>query len=118
MANIYELMPEISGEEQAYIAGLLKGLSEKKVAAFVNGYRARRKDPQNILLLTLLGFILIAGVQRFVTDDFGMGVIYLLTGGLCGIGTIIDLVSYKQIAFKYNQKQADQIIQSLSTNNS
>jgi hypothetical protein len=114
MANVVELMPEISGEEQTYIGGLLKGMSDKKAATFAASYRMQRKDPQNIMILTLLGFVLIAGVQRFVTEEYALGVIYLLTGGLCGIGTIIDLVSYKQIAFKYNQKQAHMIAQNLN----
>lgn len=73
-------------------------------------YRARRKDPQTVLLLTLLGFIGIAGVQRFIVDQVGMGLIYLFTAGICWIGTIIDLVTHKKIAFEYNQKQAMQII--------
>ncbi|WP_025842340.1 TM2 domain-containing protein [Porphyromonas gingivicanis] len=32
------------------------------------------------------------GIHRFYLNDVGMGVLYLLTAGLCGIGTIIDIV--------------------------
>ncbi|MDQ7817882.1 MAG: TM2 domain-containing protein [Melioribacteraceae bacterium] len=109
MANVYELMPEIMGEEQMYISSIIKNLDEQKAQQFANIYRARRRDPQVILLVTLVGFLGIAGIQRFLTDQIGLGILYLLTGGICMIGTIIDLVNYKKIAFEYNQKQAAQI---------
>ena len=110
MANVYEVLPEIMGEEQYYISGLLKNMDDKQAQQFANIYRSRRKDPQTILLVTLVGFLGIAGVQRFLTDQIGMGILYLLTGGICMIGTIVDLVNYKRIAFDYNQKQAAQIM--------
>lgn len=109
MANVYELMPEIMGEEQMYVSGLIKNMNDDQARQFANIYRTRRKDPQTILLLTLVGFLGIAGIQRFITDQIGLGILYLLTGGICMIGTIIDLVNYKKIAFEYNQKQANQI---------
>lgn len=113
MANVYELMPEIMGEEQIYIANLIKEYDDKKAQQFANLYRARRKDPQTILLVTLVGFLGLAGIQRFLTDQIGIGILYLLTCGICFVGTILDLVNYKRIAFEYNQKQAFQIAQIL-----
>lgn len=110
MANVYELMPEIMGEEQIYISSLIKNFDDHQAQQFANIYRARRRDPQTILLVTLVGFLGIAGIQRFLTDQIGLGILYLLTGGICLIGTIIDLVNYKRIAFEYNQKQATQIV--------
>ena len=109
MANVYELMPEVMGEEQMYLSGLLKNMDDNQARNFANIYRTRRRDPQTILLLTLVGFLGISGIQRFITDQIGLGILYLLTGGICLIGTIIDLVNYKKIAFEYNQKQANQI---------
>ncbi len=108
-AKVLELMPEIIGEEQMFIGNLLNDMDEKEAAQFANVYRVRRKDPQTILLLTLVGFLGIAGIQRFIVDQIGLGILYLLTGGLCLIGTIIDLINYKKIAFEYNQIQAQQI---------
>ena len=109
MANVYELIPEIMGEEQMYISGIIKNFDDNQARQFANIYRTRRRDPQTILLLTLVGFLGISGIQRFITDQIGLGILYLLTGGICLIGTIIDLVNYKKIAFEYNQKQANQI---------
>ncbi len=109
MANIYELLPEIVGEEQMYISSIVKNMDDKQAFQFANIYRARRKDPQIILLVTLVGFLGISGIQRFLTDQIGLGILYLLTGGICMIGTIIDLVNYRKIAFEYNQQQANQV---------
>jgi TM2 domain-containing membrane protein YozV len=109
MANVYEILPEIMGEEQLYISNLIKGLDDKQAFQFANIYRSRRRDPQIILLVSLVGFLGIAGIQRFLTDQIGLGILYLLTGGICMIGTIIDLVNYKKIAFEYNQVQANQV---------
>jgi len=109
MANVFQLMPGLEGEEMAYIQELIKDMSEEKAQQFAMSYMSRRKDPTNILIFTLLGFIIIAGVQRFVLGQIGMGLLYLFTFGLCWIGTIIDLVNHKKLAFEYNSTQAQQI---------
>jgi len=113
MANVLEILPEVMGEEQAYISGIIKGMEDSKAMQFANAYRARRRDPQTILLVSLVGFLGIAGVQRFLVDQIGMGILYLFTGGLCLIGTIIDMVNYKKIAFEYNLIQAQEISQAI-----
>jgi TM2 domain-containing membrane protein YozV len=109
MANVLQLLPELIGEEQAFISNIIKDMDDDSAQQFSNVYRVRRKDPQTILLLTLVGFLGIAGIQRFIVDQIGLGILYLLTGGICFIGTIVDLVNYKSIAFEYNIKQAQQI---------
>ena len=109
MANVLQFLPEIMGDEQIFINGLFKDMEDETAQQFANIYRSRRKDPQMILLLTLIGFFGIAGIQRFWVDQIGMGILYVLTAGLCFIGTIVDLVNYKSIAFEYNQQQAQQI---------
>jgi len=38
-----------------------------------------------------------------------MGFLYLFTGGVCVIGTIIDIVNYKSLAYRYNRQQADEV---------
>jgi TM2 domain-containing membrane protein YozV len=107
MAKVLKYLPELEGDEQIHVAQLLKQMDEEEAIQFANMYRSRRRDPTTILLMTLLGFIVIAGVQRFYVGQLGMGLLYLFTGGLCAIGTIVDIVKYKEIATRYNKKQAD-----------
>lgn len=113
MSKVLNLLPELQGEEMIYISNLLDDMNEDQAVQFANTYRSRRRDPQMILLTTLLGFVVIAGVQRFVLNQIGMGLIYLFTGGLCFIGTIVDLVNYRKLAFEYNSQQAREILMML-----
>ena len=46
------------------------------------------KDPTTILFISI--FLGGLGIDRFMLGDTGMGVLKLLTGGCCGILTIID----------------------------
>ncbi len=109
MANLLTLMPNLEPDELNIIQMLIKDADENKQQQFAMIYNSRRKDPQTVLLLTLIGFIGVAGVQRFVLDQIGMGLLYVFTGGLCLIGTIVDLVNHKSLAFDYNQKVARQV---------
>ncbi|MCP4550604.1 MAG: TM2 domain-containing protein [Bacteroidetes bacterium] len=109
MANILTFMPELMGQELQYVQSLTKDLKEDQLLNFANIYRARRRDPQLILLTTLLGFMVLAGVQRFLVGQIGMGILYLFTGGLCLIGTIVDLINYQDLAFEYNRRMATEV---------
>jgi len=110
MSNVIEHLPELEGDEQLYVADLVNDLPEEEARRFARVYRERRKDPQMILLLALVGFVAIAGVHRFVIDEIGMGLLYLFTAGLCFLGTIVDVVNYKDVAFRYNRQQADEVL--------
>ncbi|PKK83373.1 MAG: hypothetical protein CVT49_08655 [candidate division Zixibacteria bacterium HGW-Zixibacteria-1] len=110
MADVFQLLPEIQGDELIYIQSLLRDTDDDTTQRFATIYRVRRKDPQTVLLLTILGFLGIAGIQRFFVEQMGLGLIYLLTAGICGIGTIIDVITFRRIAFEYNQKQAYEVI--------
>jgi TM2 domain-containing membrane protein YozV len=116
MVDVFQLLPEIQGDELLYVQGLLKNANDEQASKFATIYRARRKDPQTILLLALVGFLGVAGIQRFYVDQIGMGLLYLLTAGLCFVGTIIDIVTYKQIAFEFNYRQAREIADLLKIN--
>ena len=96
----------ITPAEYQFLEQLTKSMSEEQLKTFTLFYSGKRKDPQDILLFTLLGLVVVAVVQRFVVGQIGMGLLYLFTGGLCLIGTIVDLVNYKSIAQEYNQKVA------------
>jgi TM2 domain-containing membrane protein YozV len=110
MSNVIEYLPELEGDEQLYVADLVNDLPEDEAKRFARVYRERRKEPQMILLLALVGFVAVAGVHRFVIDEIGMGLLYLFTAGLCFIGTIVDVINYKDVAFRYNRRQADEVL--------
>ncbi len=109
MSNLLTLMPNLEADELNYIQVLLKNADDDKQKQFAMIYNSRRKDPQTVLLLSLIGFIGIAGVHRFVLEQIGMGLLYLFTAGLCFIGTIVDLINHKSLAFNYNQKVAREV---------
>lgn len=96
----------ISPEELQYLEQLTKDFTEQQIKNFVMLYTNKRKDPQDILLFTLLGFVGVSGVQRFVTGQMGLGILYLFTAGLCLIGTLVDLINHKSLAQEYNQRIA------------
>lgn len=58
------------------------------------------KDPTTMLLVSL--FLGSLGVDRFMLGDTGMGVLKLLTGGLCGLMTLIDWFSIMNKAKEIN----------------
>lgn len=109
MANILDHLPEIEGDESLYVGKLISNLDESQASKFASVYRARRKDPQTILITCLLGFFLIAGIHRLLLNQIGMGILYIFTAGLCFIGTIVDLVNYKEMAFEYNRNVAQEV---------
>jgi len=104
--NAFIALPGISPEEIALLQQGTAELNETQQKNFYMIYSGKRKNPQDILLFTLLGLVWIAGIQRFVVGQIGMGLLYLFTAGFCWIGTIVDLINYKSLALEYNQKMA------------
>ena len=58
------------------------------------------KDPTTMLLVSL--FLGSLGIDRFMIKDTGLGVLKLLTGGCCGILTLIDWFSISKKAKEKN----------------
>lgn len=109
MAKALDLLPEIKGQELQYIQSLLDGMTEMEAQKFANIYRTRRKNPQDILIFSIIGLLIVPGLQRFLLNQIGMGLLYFFTIGLCFVGSIIDLVNYEKLAFEYNQGAAEEI---------
>jgi TM2 domain-containing membrane protein YozV len=116
-SNAYMMLPGISPEEIGFLQQATAKLDENQQRGFYNVYAGKRKSPQDILLFTLLGFIIVAGVQRFVVGQIGMGILYLFTGGFCLIGTIVDLINHKTLALEYNKKMAYESFQIVTMGN-
>ncbi|MDZ7846651.1 MAG: TM2 domain-containing protein [Owenweeksia sp.] len=109
--RIFSMIPGMDHQEYQILENLLKELSEDKQQTFMSIYAGKRRNPDHILIGSLIGLVLVAGVQRFMINQIGMGILYLLTAGLCFIGTIVDCVNYKKLALEYNQQQAYEALQ-------
>lgn len=72
-------------EKIMYLKEKLTAMDENK---FTMVSTVELKDPTTILLVSI--FLGGLGIDRFMLGDTGMGILKLLTGGCCGILTIID----------------------------
>lgn len=106
----FMFLPGITQEEYAYLQTATTGLNEQQMRLFLMIYLNKRKNPNDMLLFGIIGFFL-PGLLRFVVMQTGKGILYLFTFGLCFIGSIVDLVKYKEITFEYNQKIVFETIQ-------
>lgn len=86
-------------EKIMYIKEKLAAMDENKFAMIST---IEMKDPTTILLVSI--FLGTLGVDRFMLGDIGMGILKLLTCGVCGILTIIDwfTVSKKTKELNFN----------------
>ncbi len=104
--NLINLIPAIEGEELVFLQNFTQNLTADQLKNFIMVYNGKRRKTDHILLGCLIGFVGVAGVQRFTVGQIGMGILYLFTGGLCLVGTIIDIINHKKLAFEFNQKMA------------
>ena len=86
-------------EKIMYIKEKLAAMDESKLSMIST---IEMKDPTTILLVSI--FLGGLGIDRFMLGDTGMGILKLLTGGCCGILTIIDwfTVSKKTKELNFN----------------
>ena len=108
MNQRFMMLSGIQSDELTFLENLTERLTEEQKNIFIAMYSSRRKTTETILICTILGFVVVAGIQRFVLGQIGMGILYLFTGGLCLVGTIVDLVNHKQMTLEFNQQQAQE----------
>lgn len=110
MSNPFLSLNGISPEEMEMLQPHLEQLKSNPDAykQFYLNYSNRRREPSVVLICALIGFAGVSGIQRFITGQIGMGILYFLTGGLCVIGTILDIINHKKLALEYNTKVADE----------
>ena len=72
------------------------------------------KDPTMMLIISIfLGYL---GIDRFMLGDIPMGILKLLTCGLCGILAIIDWIQIMDRTKEKNFQELCLVLQSLYTN--
>lgn len=86
-----------------YLKEKLKTMDEEKFSLIST---IEFKEPTTILLVSI--FLGGLGIDRFMIGDTGMGILKLLTGGCCGILTIIDwfTISKKTKDLNFNNVMA------------
>lgn len=57
------------------------------------GDSSKTKNKMLSIILCCIGFIGLGGLHKFYEGKIGMGILYILTGGLFLIGTIVDLIN-------------------------
>ena len=112
----FMMLPGISPQEFSYLQMATTGFNEQQLNGFLMVYSSKRRSPDDMILYCVLGFF-VPGLARFLVNQIGMGILYFFTYGLCAIGTIIDLVNYKDLAFEYNQKMVFESLQLVKIGN-
>ncbi len=102
----FAILPGIQQEELIWLQELTKDYTAEQKSKFLVVYQGRRKDPQTILICCLIGLIGPAGIHRFLLNQIGMGILYILTLGLCFVGTIVDAINYQKLTWEQNKKEA------------
>ncbi len=87
----------LPAEKIVFIKEKMKNMDEERFALVSS---VELKDPTTVLLVSL--FLGGLGIDRFMLGETGMGVLKLLTGGLCGILTIVDWFSVQKKAKENN----------------
>lgn len=57
-----------------------------------NGYVPQVQPKSKLVTLLLCYFLGGWGIHRFYNGKVGTGILWLLTAGLCGVGTVIDFI--------------------------
>lgn len=111
---LLQYLYDVTPEELITINSRTQGFGNDELKQFCIIYRSKRKDPQTILFLCLLGLICISGIHRFVIGHIGMGILYFFTAGLCLVGTIVDAINHKDLALEYNGKMIAETLSMLN----
>lgn len=79
-----------SGNDQIIINNNNNATAAASASAIASGLGMRAKNKWVAFFLCL--FLGVFGIHKFYEEKAGMGILYLFTGGLCGIGWFVDLI--------------------------
>lgn len=66
----------------------------------------------NPVVYTLIVLVFgVFGVHKFIDGSTGMGILYLLTGGLCGVGWLVDIIKAIMLLIKLNPQDTEYLLQ-------
>ena len=104
-------MAEFSVVEQMQ---LTQGMSEQQKFLFQAQYGSERRDRTLVLVISI--FLSYLGIDRFLIGDVGIGLLKLLTCGLCGIFWLVALFLITGRVDDYNRRKAQAIAMAIKMN--
>ncbi|HVB02854.1 MAG TPA: TM2 domain-containing protein [Chitinophagaceae bacterium] len=104
--NYFATLPGLEHDELMFLQNITREMTSDQHRNFFMIYQGRRRDPQTILICCIVSLFLLPGLQRFMLNQIGMGILFFFTLGLCFIGSIIDLVNYRRLTLEFNQQEA------------
>jgi TM2 domain-containing membrane protein YozV len=97
-------MAELSAAE---IAEMIKDLPDSKKMIFQSQFASVKKDRGTATILALLLY------DRIWLGEIGLGIVKLITAGLCGIWWLIDIFTAGSRCDEYNRRKAQEIVAAL-----
>lgn len=91
----------------AELAELTKGLDDSKKMIFQSQYSSEKKDRGTATILALFNY------DRIWLGEIGIGIVKLITLGLCGIWWLIDIFTAGSRCDDYNREKAREIASAL-----
>ena len=91
----------------AEIAQMTQGLDDAKKMIFQSQFASERKDRGTATILALFNY------DRIWMGDIGIGIIKLITVGLCGIWRLIDIFTAGSRCDEHNRRKATDIVSAL-----
>lgn len=91
----------------AEIAALTKGFDDSKKMIFQTQYSSERKDRGTATILALFNY------DRIWLGDIGLGIVKLITLGLCGFWWLIDIFTAGSRCDDFNRRKAEEIVNAL-----
>lgn len=91
----------------AELAEMMRGLDDSKKMIFQSQYNSEKKDRGTATIVALFNW------DRIWFGDMGLGILKLITGGLCGIWWLIDLFTAGSRCDDYNRQKAQEIASAL-----
>jgi hypothetical protein len=91
----------------AELALLTKDLDDSKKLIFQSQFASDKKDRGTATILAIFMY------DRIWLGDTGLGIVKIITAGLCGVWWVIDIFTAGGRADDYNRQKAKEIIASL-----
>lgn len=91
----------------AELAQMTSDLDNAKKMIFQAQYASERKDRGTATILSLFNY------DRIWLGEIGIGIVKLITVGLCGIWWLIDLLTAGSRCDDYNRRKAEEIVSAL-----